>query len=144
MLLNQIGGKTGTTQNNANGWFIGVAPNLVGGVWTGGEDQSIHFETLSEGQGAALALPIFAMFLRKVYDDPQFGIMESDEFERPLISILKWIATRQKKKIPEGEDISGRNIKKPGTRCSKLSAEKRAYQGLHLTNLNHFNVSSLI
>jgi penicillin-binding protein 1A len=83
MLLNQIGGKTGTTQNNANGWFMGVTPNLVGGVWTGGEDQSIHFETLSEGQGAALALPIFAMFLRKVYDDPQFGIMESDEFERP-------------------------------------------------------------
>jgi len=83
LLLNPIGGKTGTTQNNANGWFMGVAPNLVGGVWTGGEDQSIHFETLSEGQGAAMALPVFAKFLRKVYNDPLFGIMESDEFDRP-------------------------------------------------------------
>jgi penicillin-binding protein 1A len=82
-LMNQIGGKTGTTQNNANGWFMGVTPNLVGGVWTGGEDQSIHFETLSEGQGANLALPIFAIFLKKVYADPQLGIMEADEFERP-------------------------------------------------------------
>jgi len=82
-LLNQIGGKTGTTQNQSNGWFMGITPNLVGGVWSGWEDQAIHFETLGEGQGAAMALPIMAIFLRKVYDDPQFGIMESDEFERP-------------------------------------------------------------
>jgi penicillin-binding protein 1A len=82
-LLNQIGGKTGTTQNNANGWFMGVTPNLVGGVWSGWEDQAIHFETLTEGQGANMALPVMAIFLRKVYSDPQFGIMESDEFERP-------------------------------------------------------------
>ena len=82
-LLNQIGGKTGTTQNHSNGWFMGVTPNLVGGVWSGWEDQSIHFETLGEGQGANMALPIMAIFLRKVYDDPQFGIMETDEFERP-------------------------------------------------------------
>lgn len=83
MLLNQIGGKTGTTQNHSNGWFMGVTPNLVGGVWSGWEDQAIHFETLSEGQGAQMALPVFGIFLRKVYNDPQFGIMESDEFERP-------------------------------------------------------------
>jgi penicillin-binding protein 1A len=82
-LLNQIGGKTGTTQNHSNGWFMGITPNLVGGVWSGWEDQAIHFETLGEGQGAAMALPIMAIFLRKVYDDPQFGIMESDAFERP-------------------------------------------------------------
>jgi penicillin-binding protein 1A len=83
MLLNQVGGKTGTTQNHANGWFMGVTPNLVGGVWSGWEDQSIHFETLSEGQGAQMALPVFGIFMRKVYNDTQFGIMESDEFERP-------------------------------------------------------------
>jgi len=83
LLLNQIGGKTGTTQNHASGWFMGVTPNLVGGVWSGWEDQAIHFETLSEGQGAQMALPILGIFLRKVYNDPQFGIMESDEFERP-------------------------------------------------------------
>jgi len=82
-LLNQIGGKTGTTQNHANGWFMGVTPNLVGGVWSGWEDQSIHFETLNEGQGANMALPIMAIFLRKLYSDPLFGIMETDEFERP-------------------------------------------------------------
>lgn len=82
-LMNQIGGKTGTTQNHSNGWFMGITPNLVGGVWSGWEDQSIHFETLGEGQGANMALPVFAIFLKKVYADPQFGIMESDEFEKP-------------------------------------------------------------
>ena len=83
MLLNQIGGKTGTTQNHASGWFMGVTPNLVAGVWSGWEDQSIHFETLGEGQGAAMALPVLAIFLKKVYSDPQFGIMETDVFEQP-------------------------------------------------------------
>lgn len=82
-LLNPIGGKTGTTQNHSNGWFMGVTPNLVGGVWSGWEDQAIHFETLGEGSGANMALPIMGIFLRKVYSDPQFGIMEADEFERP-------------------------------------------------------------
>jgi penicillin-binding protein 1A len=82
-LMNQIGGKTGTTQNNSNGWFMGVTPSLVGGVWSGWEDQSIHFETLTEGQGANMALPVFAIFLKKVYADLEFGIMEADEFERP-------------------------------------------------------------
>ncbi len=82
-LTNQIGGKTGTTQNHGNGWFMGVTPNLVAGVWSGWEDQSIHFNTLGEGQGAVIALPIFALFLQKVYADPQFGIMETDVFERP-------------------------------------------------------------
>jgi penicillin-binding protein 1A len=82
-LRNQIGGKTGTTQNQGNGWFMGVTPNLVAGVWSGWEDQSIHFETIEEGQGALIALPVFALFLKKIYADPQFGIMEADEFERP-------------------------------------------------------------
>ena len=82
-LTNQIGGKTGTTQNHGNGWFMGVTPNLVAGVWSGWEDQSIHFETLDEGQGANIALPILGKFLKKIYSDPQFGIMETDIFERP-------------------------------------------------------------
>jgi penicillin-binding protein 1A len=82
-LTNQIGGKTGTTQNQGNGWFIGVTPNLVAGVWSGWEEQSIHFNSLGEGQGATIALPIFALFLKKIYADPQFGIMEADVFERP-------------------------------------------------------------
>jgi penicillin-binding protein 1A len=82
-LMNQIGGKTGTTQEHSDGWFMGVTPNLVGGVWAGWEDRAIHFETLGEGQGARMALPILAIFLRKVYNDPQFSSMETDEFERP-------------------------------------------------------------
>jgi penicillin-binding protein 1A len=82
-LLNQIGGKTGTTQNHSNGWFMGVTPNLVGGIWSGWEDQGIHFETIGEGQGAEMALPVFALFLKKVYADPELGIMQADEFEIP-------------------------------------------------------------
>ena len=83
MLMNPIGGKTGTTQEQSDAWFMGVTPNLVGGVWSGWEDRSIHFESLSEGQGANVALPIFAKFLNKLYNDPELGIMEADEFEVP-------------------------------------------------------------
>jgi penicillin-binding protein 1A len=80
---NQIGGKTGTTQNHSNGWFMGVTPNLVGGVWSGWEDQAIHFETLGEGSGANMALPVMGLFLKRVYNDPVLGIMSQDEFEVP-------------------------------------------------------------
>ena len=107
-LMNQIGGKTGTTQTHSNGWFMGVTPNLVGGVWSGWEDQAIHFETLGEGQGANMALPIFAIFLKKVYNDPQFGIMEADEFERP--SDFNWELDCDKvKKQNSRRDNSRRN-----------------------------------
>ncbi|MDT8400820.1 MAG: transglycosylase domain-containing protein [Bacteroidales bacterium] len=79
----QIGGKTGTTQNHSNGWFMGITPNLVGGVWTGWEDQSIHFEDMTHGQGANMALPVFALFMQKLFADPELGIMEADEFDQP-------------------------------------------------------------
>jgi penicillin-binding protein 1A len=82
-LMNQIGGKTGTTQNHSNGWFMAVTPHLVGGVWSGWEDQAIHFEALGEGSGANMALPIMGLFLQKVYADPQFSSMQTDEFEIP-------------------------------------------------------------
>lgn len=82
-LTNQIGGKTGTTQNHSNGWFMAVTPNLVGGVWSGWEDQSIHYETLSEGQGANMALPIMGLFLQKVYADPELSYYKDDIFEKP-------------------------------------------------------------
>ena len=103
-LMNQIGGKTGTTQNNSNGWFMGVTPNLVGGIWSGWEDQSIHFETLSEGQGANMALPIFAIFLKKVYSDPEFGILEADEFERPGNFNMELDCDKAKRNTPRGEN----------------------------------------
>ena len=83
-LMNQIGGKTGTTQNHSDGWFVGVAPNLVTGIWTGWEDRSIHFDNIGLGSGANMALPVFGLFMKKIYEDEMFGIMEADEFEPPL------------------------------------------------------------
>jgi penicillin-binding protein 1A len=82
-LGSQIGGKTGTTQNHANGWFLGITPNLVAGVWSGWEDQAIHFEDMTHGQGANMALPVFGIFLQKLYADEELGIMEADEFDEP-------------------------------------------------------------
>ncbi len=68
---NEIGGKTGTTNNNSDGWFIGITPNLVTGVWTGGEDRSIHFRTTDLGAGGKMSLPSFALYMQKVYADPK-------------------------------------------------------------------------
>jgi penicillin-binding protein 1A len=66
---NQMGGKTGTTQNQSDGWFIGITPNLVTGVWSGCEDRSAHFRTIQYGQGANMALPVFAEYMKRVYTD---------------------------------------------------------------------------
>ena len=66
---NEIGGKTGTTQNQSDGYFMGITPNLVTGVWSGCEDRAAHFRTIQYGQGANMALPIFAEFMKRVYDD---------------------------------------------------------------------------
>ena len=82
-LRNQMGGKTGTTQNHSNGWYMGVLPDLVAGVWTGWEDQAIHFEDLSLGQGSNMALPVFGIFLNKVLADPEFVPMAESFFEAP-------------------------------------------------------------
>jgi len=78
-----MGGKTGTTQGNADGWFMGFTPSLVAGCWVGGEDPSIHFDRMAEGQGASMALPIFAMFMQKVYADKTLGYSETEQFEIP-------------------------------------------------------------
>jgi penicillin-binding protein 1A len=84
-LKGQLGGKTGTTQNNSDGWFIGFTPSLVSGVWVGGEDRAVHFDYLSEGQGASMALPIWALFMKKVYADPSLGYSESESFNMPSV-----------------------------------------------------------
>ena len=81
-LMNPMGGKTGTTQKHADGWFMGVTPDLVGGVWVGAEDRSIHFQNLANGQGASMALPIWAKFLLKAYADPRLK-MSARPFDRP-------------------------------------------------------------
>ena len=82
-MTNQMGGKTGTTQNHSNGWYMGVMPDLVAGVWTGWEDQAIHFEDLSLGQGSNMALPVFGLFLQKLFADKDFAPMEQSVFEAP-------------------------------------------------------------
>ncbi|MBC7915622.1 MAG: penicillin-binding protein [Pyrinomonadaceae bacterium] len=81
-LNNPIGGKTGTTQNNSDGWFIGITPQLVTGVWTGAEDRAIHFTSEVDGEGANSALPVFAIYMKKVYADTKLKYTKGD-FEVP-------------------------------------------------------------
>jgi len=76
-LRNEIAGKTGTTQNNADGWFMGLTPDLVAGCWVGGEERSVHFNSTNEGQGASMALPIWGKFFQKVYADPSLKISKN-------------------------------------------------------------------
>jgi penicillin-binding protein 1A len=79
----QIGGKTGTTNQNADAWFMGVTPKLVSGCWVGGEDRDIHFYSMAFGQGAAAALPIWVKYMKKVYADASLGYSPSDKFDIP-------------------------------------------------------------
>jgi penicillin-binding protein 1A len=80
----ELAGKTGTTQNQSDGWFIGLAPELSAAAWVGGEDRSIHFDMLGMGAGGNMALPIYAEFMQRVYADSTLHITQEDEFERPL------------------------------------------------------------
>jgi penicillin-binding protein 1A len=85
---NPIAGKTGTTQNNSDGWFIGMVPNLVTGIWVGNEDRAAHFKSTVYGQGATMALPIWGIFMKKCYGDKTLYVSDED-FERPAnISVL--------------------------------------------------------
>lgn len=86
-LTNPIGGKTGTTQENSDGWFMGVTPQLVTGVWTGCEDRDIHFRSTRLGEGANSALPIFALFMQKVYANNKLGIKKNVDFDAPKSGI---------------------------------------------------------
>lgn len=79
---NPIAGKTGTTQNQSDGWFMGIVPNLVTGVWTGGEDRATHFAGLKYGQGATMSLPTWAIFMRKCYEDKTLEVSK-ESFEKP-------------------------------------------------------------
>lgn len=78
-----MGGKTGTTQNNSDGWFMGFTPKLVTGCWVGGEDRDIHFDRMSDGQGASMALPIWGLYMNKVYADETLPYSQKDTFDIP-------------------------------------------------------------
>jgi penicillin-binding protein 1A len=80
---NPIAGKTGTTQNQSDGWFMGITPDLTTGIWVGAEDRSVHFRSIRLGQGANMALPIWAIYMKKVYADSTLNISQGD-FEKPL------------------------------------------------------------
>lgn len=79
----EMGGKTGTTNNNSDAWFMGVTPRLVSGCWVGGDDRDIHFNSMSMGQGATMALPIFAYYMQKIYDDETLDYNQDEKFDIP-------------------------------------------------------------
>ncbi len=85
---NPIAGKTGTTQNQSDGWFMGIVPNLATGVWVGGEDRAVHFAGLSKGQGATMALPIWGLYYKKLYADPMLNV-STGAFERPEVLTIE-------------------------------------------------------
>ncbi len=82
-LKGQMGGKTGTTQNNSDGWFMSFTPEIVAGAWVGGEERAIHFDNMAQGQGASMALPIHGLFYQKIYADPDLKIKDNGVFEVP-------------------------------------------------------------
>ena len=84
---NSIAGKTGTTQNQSDGLFMGMVPNLATGVWVGGEDRAIHFKEIAFGQGATMALPIWGNYMRALYENPEFGISQEDFIAPENLSI---------------------------------------------------------
>lgn len=89
-IVNPIAGKTGTTQNQSDGWFVGMVPNLATGIWVGNEDRSAHFKGLVYGQGATMALPIWGIYMRKIYDDDTMVFKVSEKpFERPANLSIK-------------------------------------------------------
>ena len=82
-LKGQLAGKTGTTNNNSDAWFVGLTPNLVNACWVGGDDRDIHFNSMAMGQGASGALPIVAQYMQQVYKDSKLGYSEDAVFDLP-------------------------------------------------------------
>ncbi|RMA65927.1 penicillin-binding protein 1A [Ulvibacter antarcticus] len=101
---NPIAGKTGTTQNNSDGWFMGMVPNLVTGVWVGGEDRATHFSTTTYGQGATMALPVWALYMEKCYADEELDISKG-QFKRPANVSIVTDCSKWKDGKNNGEEI---------------------------------------
>ena len=102
---NPIAGKTGTTQNQSDGWFMGLTPDLVTGVWTGCEDRSVHFRSISLGQGANMALPIWAIYMKKVYADESLNISQGD-FEKPDKELSVELDCKEYEKTHKEENLN--------------------------------------
>jgi penicillin-binding protein 1A len=108
---NAIAGKTGTTQNQSDGWFMGIVPNLATGVWTGGEDRATHFEGIAKGQGATMSLPSFALFLKKCYADESLNISQ-EEFEKPENLSININCGEREKEVDEKAEFDEKDEKK--------------------------------
>jgi len=106
---NAIAGKTGTTQNQSDGWFIGMVPNLVTGVWVGGEDRSIHFDEIAYGQGATMSLPIWGLFMKKCYEDEELGVSKED-FEEPENITIELDCSKVQPEKSESEESDIKNL----------------------------------
>ncbi|WGH74722.1 transglycosylase domain-containing protein [Tenacibaculum tangerinum] len=100
---NPIAGKTGTTQNQSDGWFMGVVPNLATGVWTGGEDRATHFAGIRYGQGATMSLPTWALYMKKCYEDKTLNVSQ-ENFEKPEKISINLDCSKQEGEAEEGED----------------------------------------
>lgn len=103
---NEVGGKTGTTSNYSDGWFVGITRNLVTGIWVGGEDRSIHFRSFNLGQGSKMALPIWSYYMDKVYADPGLGIAKGP-FRRPSRMRVDLTCSGKIPYDPLGSDSAG-------------------------------------
>ena len=111
---NPIAGKTGTTQNQSDGWFMGIVPNLATGVWTGGEDRATHFAGIGKGQGAAMSLPTWALFMQKCYADKSLNISKED-FEKPSGELSININCDEVKKEEDGEEGEEKKVEEDDT-----------------------------
>ncbi len=101
---NPIAGKTGTTQNQSDGWFMGMVPNLATGVWVGGEDRSVHFPDIGRGQGASMALPIWALYYKKMYADKNLNVSQ-EAFPKPSVMTIELDCEEENPKNTE-DDIT--------------------------------------
>ena len=101
-LKNPIAGKTGTTQNQSDGWFMGMVPNLVTGVWVGAEDRAAHFKTITYGQGAAMALPIWGMYMKSCYEDETLKVSK-EAFDRPKDLSIEVDCDKYQEDNPDGD-----------------------------------------
>ena len=101
---NAIAGKTGTTQNQSDGWFMGMVPNLVTGVWVGGEERSVHFKSLVYGQGASMALPIWALYMKQNYENEDLGISK-EEFPEPEELSINIDCSKEEEEVEIIEDL---------------------------------------
>ncbi len=103
-LANPIAGKTGTTQNQSDGWFMGMVPNLVTGVWVGGEERATHFKSIKYGQGASMALPIWGMYMKANYENEELGVSKG-AFEKPDDLSIEVDCDKYQKEVEEDTDV---------------------------------------